>query len=118
MKPFASVCVLIAVSVLVSACAKPNAANIQLRKENQTLRDKVDQLKRDLTGAKATIASLESHATTVPVLPSDRLDQLFTVHGLEFGRLTGEGDIDYNTPGNEGLKIYIVPTDDQRQPLK
>lgn len=118
MKSFASVCVLIAVSALVSACAKPNAANIQLRKENQTLRDKVDQLDRDLVGARATIAALESKATTVPVLPGARLEQLFTVHGLQLGRLTGEGDIDYNKPGNEGLKIYVVPTDDQNQPIK
>lgn len=118
MKPFASVCVLLAVSVLASACAKPNAANIQLRKENQTLRDRVEQLEREAAGAKATIASLESKSTTVPVLPNERVEQLFTVHGLQFGRLTGEGDLDYEKPGNEGLKIYVVPTDEQGQPIK
>jgi hypothetical protein len=118
MKPFASVCVLVAIPALVSACAKPNAANIQLRRENQTLRHRIEQLEREAAGARATIASLESRATTVPVLPNDRLAQLFTVHGLQFGRLTGEGDIDYEKPGNEGLKIYVVPVDDQRQPIK
>src|SRR5215212_4671246 len=99
MKPFVSVCVFVAASALASACAKPNAVNITLRKENQTLRNRVEQLEREAAGAKATIASLESKSTTVPVLPNERVEQLFTVHGLQFGRLTGEGDIDYDKPG-------------------
>jgi hypothetical protein len=44
-------------------------------------------------------------------LPQERLSKLFTVHGFEFGKLTGVDD--------EGvLKIYVVPIDDSGQKIK
>ena len=104
--------------VLCSACGKPNAANITLRKQNQDLQSRVDQLQRELGATKASVAALESNATTVPVLPSQRLEKLFTTHGIQIGRLTGEADLDPTQPGNEGMKLYVVPTDQHSQPLK
>src|SRR4051812_2641484 len=102
--------VLLVVALMPIACSSPNAANIRLRKENQELRSKVQECERARQGDQATIRSLESHATTIPALPSEQLAQLFTVHGLQFGKLTGEF---------EGkLKVYVVPTDQQGQPLK
>jgi hypothetical protein len=92
-------------------CKAPSAANIQLRKENQQLRAKVTDLERRHAADTAQIRALETRTGTSPTLPQDKLSRLFTVHGIEFGRLTGIGD-------DGVLKVYIVPTDDAGQPLK
>jgi hypothetical protein len=39
----------------------------------------------------ATIAGLKSGSTTCTDLPEDRIAQLFSTHGLTFGRLQGAG---------------------------
>lgn len=44
-------------------------------------------------------------------LPPERIDQLFTTHGLRIGKLTGGFDTDPEKPGDELLKVYVVPTD-------
>jgi hypothetical protein len=54
----------------------------------------------------------------VPSLASERIDRLFTTHGIKFGRLTGGADLDPNKPGDEGLKVYVVPTDQEGHVLK
>ena len=61
---------------------------------------------------------MERNATTVPVLPSGQIDKLFTTHSIKLGRLTGSGDIDSARPGDEGLKVYVVPIDQANQPIK
>jgi outer membrane murein-binding lipoprotein Lpp len=102
----------------VAGCSSPNAANIQLRKENQDLREKVAGLERQHAADVAQMRAMERSATTVPVLPQQRVQALFTTHGLQFGRLTGGADLDRDKPGDEGLKVYVVPIDGQGQPLK
>ena len=104
--------------VFAPGCYSPAPANIKLRKENQDLTARIADLERQLGAAKASISGFESTATTVPVLPNDRLNQLYTVHGLQVGRITGEFDLDKSKPGNEGLKLYVIPTDQHGQPLK
>src|SRR5688572_30035216 len=104
--------------VLCSACGTPNAANIALRKQNQDLQSRLDQLRLELRAAQASVSALESNATTAPILPSQRLEKLFTTHGIQIGRLTGEADLDPAQPGNEGMKLYVIPTDQHSQPLK
>src|SRR3982750_4471370 len=99
-------------------CSPPNPANIKLRHDNQELADKIASLERQHAADVAQIRALESRATTVPVLPHERLETLFTTHGLKFGRLTGGADLDPAKPGDEGLRVYVVPTDDARQPLQ
>ena len=98
-------------------CGKPSAANIALRKENAELRSKIADFERR---HQADVAALRAggSATTVPSLPQDRLERLFTVHGIQFGRLTGSADWDSSTPGDDGLKVYITPTDGAGQQLK
>lgn len=103
---------------LLSGCTTPSKANIHLRKVNQDLRDQVAQLQRVHEADRAKIHGLESSAATLPTLPPDRLDRLYTVHGLRIGRLTGGADLDPKKPGDEGLKIYVVPTDQDGQDLK
>jgi hypothetical protein len=105
-------------TTLLIGCGRPNAANIAVRKQNQTLQSNVDQLQRELEGSKASILALESRATTVPVLPSEQIDKLFTTHELRFGRGTGPSDLDVSHPGEEGLKVQIAPIDQTGQPIK
>ena len=113
---FTIVAMLVVLVAAVPGCGKPSSANIALRKENKALRDKVESLERQHN---ADVASLRAGgATTVPSLPQTQLEKLFTVHGIEFGRLTGPADWDANAPGDDGLKLYVTPTDNAGQPLK
>src|SRR5690242_16579638 len=108
----------LALSFALLGCGSPSAANIQLRKQNQELNDRVTQLQRDLAGANASIRALERRATTLPTLPQDRLAKLFTTHGLKLGRMSGEVDLDPAHPGTRGLKIAVSPVDQYGQALK
>ena len=102
---------MLVVSVVIAAgCTSPNKANIYLRKQNQKQRDEIELLQRQHEADAATIRGLESRATTVPVLPQTQLDKLFTVHGLQFGRLTAADE--------KGIDVYVVPTDAAGQPIK
>jgi hypothetical protein len=105
-------------AVVGVGCGSPNAANIAVRKENQNLRDQIEDLKRAREADAATIQGLQSKVGTLPTLPEDRLDKLFTTHGLQLGRLTGGADVDTKKPGDEGLKVYATPIDDDGQPFK
>ena len=113
-----AVAVVIAVAAALGGCGKPNVASIKVRRENQDLRNKVAELESREQAHLAQIRALESNATTVPSLPTERLNTLFTTHGLKFGRLTGGADLDKNAPGHDGLKIYVVPTDGHGEPIK
>jgi hypothetical protein len=96
----------------------PDKANIELRKTNQTLQAKVDNLQREHDADIATIRGLQASATTVPVLPQDQLDQLYTVTGIRFGRLTGGYHPNPDDPADTMLKVYVVPTDNDGQDVK
>ena len=110
---------LVGVLSLAAGCGGvPSQANIELRKQNQQLSAQVDQLKLSHEADVATIRGLQAQATTVPVLPEDQLDQLFTVAGLKFGELTGGYHPDPNTTGDTMLKVYVVPIDESGDKLK
>jgi hypothetical protein len=101
--------VILAVAGLVG-CGRPNQANIELRKKNQDLENRIQQLSAQRQADQATIAALEKEKGTLPTLPTERLDQLFTVAGLEIDKLTGFR--------KEGLKIYVTPVDKHGDVLK
>jgi hypothetical protein len=111
-----SVCLIF--GAIASGCGSPNRANILLRKENQDLHARLGQLQKRQEADQRTIAGLENSRPTVPTLPATQLAQLFTTHGIGFGRLTGGADLDPNKPGDEGLGIYIVPLDQSGDKLK
>ena len=113
--------VLLAIVMLcaMSGCTTPDAANITLRKQVQSLQDENATLKVQHAGDEASLKARES--TTGPAittLPEDQLDTLFTVHGIRFGRLTGGFDLDPNKPGDDVLKISLIPTDETNDDLK
>jgi hypothetical protein len=95
-----------------------NTANIELRKENQALREQVAELERQAEADAAAIRSHESTVGTLPTLPRDRLGKLFTTHDIKLGRLTGGADLDPERPGHEGLKVYVTPVDGDGDQLK
>jgi outer membrane murein-binding lipoprotein Lpp len=96
------------------ACAgcfgKPNQANIALRKEIQTLNDKVASLTHERDAAVAQARASES-GRAVQTLPVDRLEKLFTASGIRFGRVLVGNDTDSSRPGDEGLKVSLTPVD-------
>jgi hypothetical protein len=101
-------------SFFVVSCSSPNKANIELRKQNVELRTQVENLQRQHEADVAAIRAAEARGgTTVPALPSERLADLFTVHGLQFGKLTGVDPDRANA-----LKVYVVPTDGAGEPIK
>jgi hypothetical protein len=109
---------IVGLSLAAGCGGVPNKANIELRKQNQQLNGQMDNLNRRHEADLATIRGLQAQATTVPVLPEDELDQLFTVAGLKFGGLTGGYHPDMNQTGDTMLKVYVVPIDEQGDVLK
>ena len=98
--------------------APPNKANNALRKQRFELRGRIEELERQHQADQQLIQALQSERPTVPTLPPERLGKLFTTHGLKIERLTGGVDLDRKKPGDEGIKVYVVPTDASGQDLK
>ncbi len=102
--------------VILSGCAtKPSAANIELRIQNQALSDQIQQLNQKVATLEGTLATMNASTPTVPVLPAERMNELFTVHSLKIGRLSGFADLPENKPG---IKVYVVPLDASGDELK
>lgn len=101
-----------------SGCGAPSRVNIELRKQIQTLSAQNARLQQELAGDQRVIEGLRSREGSLPTLPTARLDQLFTTHGIEFERLTGGADLDPSKPGDEGIAVYVVPIDQTGDKLK
>lgn len=111
----------IILSVVIAAlagCGAPDSVNIQLRKDNQQLETQVAELKAQRDADRARIAALEKSIGTVPTLPQNRLDTLFSVHDITLGRLSGAADLDPRRDGDDGLKLYLAPVDEAGDVLK
>src|SRR5205814_1655094 len=65
----------------------------------------------------ATIRAMRS-GTTIPSLSEDRLQKLFTVHGIRLGKLTGGDRSDPKSATDDALKVYVVPFDEAGDALK
>jgi hypothetical protein len=117
----ASIPVAICLTPALGGCfliKNPDKANIALRKENQEQAARIAELERQAAGDAAMIRSLQDRAGTLPTLPYERLQRLFTTHDLQLGRLTGGADLDPGKPGHEGLKVYPAPLDQAGDPIK
>lgn len=102
----------------VAGCGSPSRANVELRKHVQQLQTQVNELQVQHQADHQVISGLRDRSNALPTLTAARLDQLFTTGGLEFSRLTGGADLDPNKPGDEGLAIYVFPTDHSGEKLK
>ena len=96
---------LAATMVAAGGCARPMAANIELRRQNQALQQEVRQLRamREADIANRFMAVGEKGEGV-------SLDRLFTAHGLRVGRLTGVYE--------DNLRVFVVPTDQHGDLLK
>lgn len=106
-------CRVLLVSMLIAfaGCNKPNKANIELRKKIQSLEDEKVALARERDAARAQVEALQSERDSIPTLPQDRLDKLFTTSSINIQRLTVGVDLDPKTPGDEGFKVAFSPVD-------
>ncbi len=104
--------------VMASGCSGPSQANIELRKQNQDLQDKITQLDRQHQADLGTILGLEANTKTELTLPQHQLDELFTAAGLQFGSGTGGSNPDPSKPADTMLKVHVVPTDVDGDPIK
>ncbi len=96
----------------------PNQANVQLRRQNQQLSQKVDDLERRNSALAAQLTAEESHGgSTTQQLSEARLASLYTVSGIGFGKSTGGFAPDINGP-DQLLKVAICPTDQDGEALK
>jgi hypothetical protein len=102
----------------LTGCGGPNKGNIDLRKTIQAREEVIAQKDRELAGLRAELRAKERQATTLPTLPQDRLDRLFTMAGVNLTRLTIGVDSDSAKPGDEGFKVAFVPVDQTGQEFK
>jgi hypothetical protein len=102
----------------VSGCGRPNQANILLRQQIQQMEAELETLRRQRQGDLATMRALQQQQPTVATLPPDRLEDLFTTHGLRLGRLTSGANLDPMRPGDEGITVHAVPIDQRGDLLK
>lgn len=102
----------------IAGCASPSPVTNKLRVENEKLREQLEAQKREIETERASIQALEKKVGTVPTLPEDRLDKLFTVSGFKLGRLTGGDNWDSSKPADTGIKLELTPIDQQGDKLK
>jgi hypothetical protein len=102
---------------VLAGCGRPSQANIELRKENQTLQKQLADAQLQLQMQGNVLHSYEARQPTVPTLGPDQLDKLFTTHGIAFGKLTGPTDAS-NHSEKQGFVVYVYPVDQSNQRLK
>jgi hypothetical protein len=104
--------------LLLFGCGgKPNAVNIQLRKENQSLQNDLAEANRQRQADHETLQGYERKNAILPAIPQERLDKLFTANDLALGRATGGHQSD-GSSFDDGVYVYAVPTDEQGEPIK
>jgi outer membrane murein-binding lipoprotein Lpp len=99
-------------------CSGPSSVNIELRKQNQTLQEKVDQLTVQHKSDQDALAACQRSHPTTATLPPDQLAQLVTTHGLKIGTLTGGDNPDTTATSDSVLKVYAVPLDEDGVPIR
>lgn len=99
-------------------CGAPNHANIELRKRIQTLEAQNAALQEQAQSQRRMIASLQSAHPTTQHLGPDELKKLYVTYGVKFARLTGGADLNPSLPGDEGLRVYLTPTDEQGETIQ
>ena len=105
-------------ALFLPGCTKPNAANIALRKENQELQSRVEQLELARKADANALRAAEEAKGTLQTLPQDRLSKLFTANDLKIGRLTGGARSKPDLKFDDSLKVYVVPTDETGDEVK
>jgi len=98
---------------LTGCFGTPSQVNIELRKKIQALESQNSGLEQQNQRLRQTIAALEGSRPTTRELPAVELKNLYVAYGIKFARLTGGIDLDPKKPGDEGIRLYITPFDEQ-----
>jgi hypothetical protein len=101
----------------ITGCGRPNQANIELRKQIQSLQKQLADSQSQYAMQGNVLRAYEQRQPTVPTLGPDELDKLFTTHGISFGKLTGPTD-PTNQSEKPGFLVYVCPFDQSNQRLK
>ena len=94
--------------LLLAGCGSPSKANLELRKLNQQLNEKIGTLEQENTAARARIEGLEKRAAAPATQRT--LDHIYTVHSIKLGRLC--------LANPTGIKVYLTPQDQDGDPAK
>ncbi|MGN6504975.1 MAG: hypothetical protein ACTHM6_05370 [Tepidisphaeraceae bacterium] len=103
---------------MLNGCTTPDAANIQLRKQVQSLQDQNQRLQIQHVADQASLKEMQSGTTLPTTFPASDFGLLFTAHGIRLGRLTGGVDLDPAKPGDEALRVSVIPFDEDHDDFK
>ena len=100
--------VLLGILALAAGCSvsQQSAAQIDLqrcRRENRKLKAQIEQMQSTITEQRRQIKTLTR-------LGDKRLENLFHIVGIKFGRFTGGVDLD-GKAGDDGIRVYLRPID-------
>ena len=111
-------CLFAAFLAVLAGCGHPSRANIELRQRVQKLDSEVAALKTQHNADRWTIAGLEKRNPTVATLAPAALSRLWVTHGVQFNRMTGGIHLDPRLPGDQGLRLYVSPIDENAMPIQ
>jgi len=109
--------------VLLGVLAAPGTGGCEpfraadLEPQLQQARQENARLKADIRQLQQTLAERRKEIQTLRALGEKRLDLLFHVRRIRLGRYTAGRDLD-NTPGDDGVRVYLSPLDQHGQPIK
>ncbi|RMF75170.1 MAG: hypothetical protein D6744_13790 [Planctomycetota bacterium] len=106
----------LALAAIVGGCGGPDPV-VDLRRENQTLKNEIRDLKERVAAQQAAIEQLNRELTVARGLTDDDLKKIFYPETLRIGELSGGADYD-GEPGDDGVTVYLQPIDRDGDVLK
>lgn len=91
-------------------CGCGETAVLELRRENDRLKDELSQKQQEVLAQHATIQELNQQLTVVRAFKPDDLQKIYFPEKLEIATLTGGEDYD-GRPGDDGVSVYLKPVD-------
>ena len=93
-------------------CADNSEQLLQLQKQNQQLQSQLRQTEQTISEKQDSIKQQKEQINELSGLGPKRLETLFVVQKIKLGRYTGGSNLD-DKPGHDGIKVYLIPQDDQ-----
>ena len=95
-------------------CANKDTQLLEAHNKNRQLRHQLRQSEQTIETQQDTINQQAEQITSLSELGPERLDVLFRVARIKLGRYSGGTNLD-DTPGDDGVRVYIIPQDDAGQ---
>ncbi len=104
--------------VALTGCADPCEQKLQaLRDEVIEAEDRIEELQEENRQLAGSLQSQEKLIQRLRGLSEKRMSNLFTVESIELGDYTTGANLD-DTPGDDGVRVRLVPIDAAGSPLK